>query len=173
MRITITLFILLCFFLPSFGQEISKNIELIAEADVPFEILERQHQLFPFTLVSKWQVQKKDRGADSPNLRFIGMIEKDGNSNLSASYLPNGVLLFTSESILSETIPDNILLDIKKENPKFKIKASDLITLTLPKKEIYLVKLLDNNLLQYVFYDTSGKEMEKNNLPVELMMLLR
>lgn len=173
MRSIFTLLILLFSFLSTFSQEVSKYIESVTGEDVPFEVLENQQQLFPFNFVSEWQFQKKDRSTDSPILRFISTINKDGDSNLLASYLSNGQLLFTSEFILPETVPENIRLDIKKKNPKFKIQAADFITFAIPKKEIYFVKLLDNTMLQYVFYDSLGNEIDKKDLPMEMMMLLR
>lgn len=168
---TTTVFLLFLSYFVVHSQEVSKNIHIISEEEVPFEVLNIQRDLFPFIRVSEWQVQKKDRGADSPSLRFISRIVKDGNSYLSASYLPNGLLLFTSEIISPTTVPENIRLDVKRNHPRFKMQAADLITLTAPKKEIYWIKLLDGNLLQYVFYDTSGQEIARKDLPHELTMI--
>ena len=170
---TITLLIILIFFLAGYSQEVSKNIHIISEDDVPFEILETQEELYPFHLVSEWQLHRENRNIDSAPLRYIGTIAKDGNSKSSASYSPDGTLLFKSEIILPVAIPQDIKLDIKKKHPKFKIQSAELITLTFPMKEIYWINLLNEGMLQYVFYDASSKEIEKKDLPMELMMLFR
>lgn len=170
---TITLLIVFLSVFSVHSQEVSKNIQIISEEDVPFQVLELQQELYPFNLVSEWQLHRESRNMDSAPLRYIGTIATDGNSKSSASYSENGLLLFMSEIIPPMTIPQDIDLDIKKKHPKFKIQTAELVTLVLLKKEIYWINLINAGMLQYVFYDSYGNEIEKQDLPLELMVLFR
>lgn len=169
---TITLLIVFLSVFSVHSQEVSKNIQIISEEDVPFQVLELQQELYPFNLVSEWQLHRESRNMDSAPLRYIGTIATDGNSKSSASYSENGLLLFMSE-ITPLTIPQEIDLDIKKKHPDFKIQTAELVTLAHPKKEIYWINLINEGMLQYVFYDSYGNEIEKQDLPLELMVLFR
>lgn len=173
MRTISTLCILFFFSVSGIAQEAARNIQFVSETDVPYEVIESQRVLFPNALVSEWQVQKKDRSSNALNMRYISKMEKDGNSNLTVSYLPDGLWLYTTEFIPKENIYEGIHLDIKKKYPQYKIQEVNLIHFATPQKELYLLKLLDNSRMQYVFYDSSGKEIKPKDLPMEMMMLVK
>ncbi len=169
----ITFLFILCLLLPFAvsAQRLTKNIQFIPESEVPAVVIQRQRELFPSDIVSQWQVQRTT-GVNTANLRYIANLEKDGRPGFSVSYLPEAILLFTREIIPDEIIPNAVRLKVKKKYPKFNIEPSDFITLPSPHREIYIVKLRDDNRLLYVFYDTTGTEIDKKDLPAEIAYLI-
>ncbi|MDN3724022.1 hypothetical protein QRD02_06480 [Aequorivita sp. SDUM287046] len=168
---TLLLFLLFSAVLPA--QNVKNNTQFIPQSEVPLPVLERQKSVFPTNFVSEWQVQKINEMQDAPNLRYIAKFEEDGRPGFSASYFPDGLLLYHSEFIPGEIIPAPVRLKIEENYKDFTIHNSEFISLYYPQREIYLVKLMDDMQMQYVFYDTNGNEIDKNNLPVELLFLLR
>lgn len=173
MRKFFTLLSFIAFSAITYAQELSNNVHFIPQADVPRLVLERQQDLFPTNYVSQWQVQEIDALQDGSNIRYIAQFEEDGRPGFSASYLPNGMLVFRSEFFPSEIIPAPIRLKIDETYKDYTIQNAHFITPYSPKREIYLVKLLDGLQMQYVFYDTIGNQIDKNDLPAELLFLMK
>lgn len=155
----------------AFSQNLNHNIHGISQSEVPKPIIKQQEKLFTTNFISKWQVQEIDGMEDAPNMRYIANFEEDGRPGFSASYLPNGLLLFTNEFMPKEIIPDEVKLKTKQDYKDFTIQSADFITFYNPEREIYMVQLLLDNGMQYAFYDTAGNEIDKNNLPVEMLFL--
>ncbi len=172
MRTNITFLLLfLVFSLPLMAQQPDAHLQYIPESEVPSIVVENQRTLFPTKIVSQWQVESRSR-FDDKGIRYVANFEVDGKTGFSASYLEDGLLLFTREIISKEIIPESIRLQVKQEFPKFELQVSDLIAIPSPPTEIYMIKLRDHNLLQTAFFDVTGVKIEKKNLPPEIVFLM-
>ena len=170
------IFMLLISILISIGiyaQDVNDNVRYIPESQVPQSVLDRQGELFPTNFVSEWQVQDMDGMQDAQNICYIAKFEEDGRPGFSASYLPNGILIFNSEFMPSEIIPSEVRLKVDKDYKDYTIRHADFITFYNPKREIYMVKLLDDINVQYAFYNTAGNKIPKESLPEEILLLMK
>ena len=172
MRNIFTLLLSIIFTTVVTSQDVNDNIRFIPQSQVPQHVLDRQETLFPTNFVSEWRVQEMDGMQDAPNLRYIAKFEDDGRPGFSASYLPSGVLIFNSEFMPSEIIPAKVRLKIDKDYKDYSIRHAEFITFYNPKREIYMVKLLKDIGVQYVFYNTAGNEIPKDSLPLEIKILM-
>lgn len=173
MRNTFTLFLSIILTATFYAQDVNDNVRFIPQSEVPKVVLDRQNALFPTNFVSEWQVQEMDGMQNASNIRYIAKFEEDGRPGFSASYLPNGILIFNSEFMPSEIIPAEVRLKVERDYKDYTIRNADFITLYSPKREIYMVKLLEDINLQYAFYDTIGNEIPKDTLPVEILLLMK
>ncbi len=165
MKTTLTLLLSILFIAFTYAQDVNDNVRFIPQSEVPKVVLERQETLFPTNFISEWQVQEIDGMQNSSNIRYIAKFEEDGRPGFSASYLPNGELIFNSEFTPSEILPTSIRLKINGDYKDYALHAAEFITFYNPKREIYMVKLLDGTRMQYAFYNTIGNKIEKDNLP--------
>lgn len=174
MRIIYTLLLLCGFTLSSaFSQVVNSNTHFISESEVPKPVIQIQKELFPTNFVSEWNVQKFDKMQDASNIRYIANFKEDGRSGFSASYLPEGLLLFKTEFIPNEILSEEIKVELQKEYKGFTVESANFITLYNPKREVYMIRLLHNAEMQYAFYDTEGNSIQRDNLPPEMLLLLR
>lgn len=173
MRNIFTLLISILISIGIYAQDVNDNVRYIPESQVPQSVLDRQGELFPTNFVSEWQVQEMDGMQDAQNIRYIAKFEEDGRPGFSASYLPNGILIFNSEFMPSEIIPSEVRLKVDKDYKDYTIRHADFITFYNPKREIYMVKLLDDINVQYVFYNTAGNKIPKESLPEEILLLMK
>ncbi len=170
-KITILVFSLLICFI-TYSQDVNNNVHYVAQSEVPQPVLDRQEALFPTNFVSEWQVQEMDGMQNAENIRYIAKFEEDGRPGFSASYLPNGMLIFNSEFMPSEIIPAKVRLKIDSDYKDYTIRHADFITFYNPKREIYMIKLLDEINVNYVFYNTAGNKVPKDSLPEEILLLM-
>ncbi|MCZ4319346.1 hypothetical protein O4H26_10110 [Aequorivita viscosa] len=173
MRNIFTLVLGLIFSISIYAQDVNDNVLFIPQSEVPKMVLDRQEALYPTNFVSQWQVQEIDGMQDAPNILYYAKFEEDGRPGFSAAYLPNGMLVFHSEFTPAEIIPATVRLKIEQNYKRFEVHSAEFISLYSPKREIYLLKLLDGNQMQFVFYDTVGNEIEKRDLPAEMLFLMR
>lgn len=174
MKSIFTLFLLNTLILFSANaQDLNTSKHFIAESKVPQAVILKQRELFPSNFVTEWEVQELNKMQDAPNIRYIAKFEKDNRSGFSASYLPEGLLIFHTEFMPAEIIPAEVRLKVRSEYKDFLIQSADFISLRNPKREIYLVKLLNSSLMQFAFYDTVGNEIPKSNLPVEILFIMQ
>jgi hypothetical protein len=173
MRNIFTLLISILISIGIYAQDVNDNVRYIPESQVPQSVLDRQGELFPTNFVSEWQVQEMDGMQDTQNIRYIAKFEEDGRPGFSASYLPNGILIFNSEFMPSEIIPSEVRLKVDKDYKDYTIRHADFITFYNPKREIYMVKLLDDINVQYAFYNTAGNKIPKESLPEEILLLMK
>ncbi|QQX75920.1 MULTISPECIES: hypothetical protein [Aequorivita] len=155
-----------------YAQDVNDNVRYIPESQVPPPVLDRQGELFPTNFVSEWQVQEMDGMQDAQNIRYIAKFEEDGRPGFSASYLPNGILIFNSEFMPSEIIPAKVRLKVEGDYKDYTIRHADFITFYNPKREIYMIKLLDDINVRYAFYNTAGNKIPKDSLPQEIVLLM-
>ncbi len=173
MRTIFTLLLVIYFTHPPiYSQNIKGRLQFVPESEVPITVVSQQERLFPTNYVYEWQVQEMDRMQNAPTLRYIAIFEEDGRPGFSASYLPDGFLIFNSEFMPSENILSVVRLKINRNYKDYTIHAAEFVTLHNPKREIYLIKLLENTRQQHVFFDTLGNEIGKQSLPVEVLLLL-
>ena len=156
----------------TYSQDVNNNVRYIPESQVPQSVLDRQGELFPTNFVSEWQVQEMDGMQDAQNIGYIAKFEEDGRPGFSASHLPNGILIFNSEFMPSEIIPAEVRLKVDKDYKDYTIRHADFITFYNPKREIYMIKLLDDINVMYAFYNTAGNEIPKDSLPAEILLLM-
>ena len=173
MRNIFTLLISILISIGIYAQDVNNNVRYIPESHVPQSVLDRQGELFPTNFVSEWQVQEMDGMQDAQNIRYIAKFEEDGRPGFSASYLPNGILIINSEFMSSEIIPSEVRLKVDKDYKDYTIRHADFITFYNPKREIYMVKLLDDINVQYAFYNTAGNKIPKESLPEEILLLMK
>jgi len=156
-----------------YAQDVNDNTRFVPQSEVPQLVLDRQHALFPSNFVSEWQVQEMDGMQNARNIRYIAKFEEDGRPGFSASYLPNGILIFNSEFMPSEIIPAEVRLKVTSDYKDYSVHAAEFITFYNPKREIYLIKLLDEYRMKYAFYNTIGNEIPKEDLPGEILLLMQ
>ncbi|PHR13054.1 MAG: hypothetical protein COA40_05955 [Aequorivita sp.] len=154
------------------SQDVNDNVRFIPQSQVPQSVLDRQEELFPTNFISEWQVQEMDGMQDAQNIRYIAKFEEDGRPGFSASYLPNGILIFNSEFMPSEIIPAEVRLKVDSDYKDYTIRHADFITFYNPKREIYMIKLLDDINVRYAFYNTAGNKIPKDSLPEEIVLLM-
>ena len=154
------------------SQDVNDNVRFIPQSQVPQSVLDRQEELFPTNFISEWQVQEMDGMQDAQNIRYIAKFEEDGRPGFSASYLPNGILIFNSEFMPSEIIPAEVRLKVDSDYKDYTIRHADFITFYNPKREIYMIKLLDDINVRYAFYNTAGNKIPKDSLPEEIELLM-
>jgi len=172
MRNITTLLLCIIFTTVFYSQDVNDNIRFVSQSQVPQPVVDRQKSLFPTNFVSEWEVQQMDGMQDAHTLRYIAKFEEDGRPGFSASYLPNGILIFNSEFMPSEIIPAEVRLKIDRDYPDYKIHNAEFITFYNPKREIYKVKLLREINLQYKFFNTAGNEIPVESLPEEMLFLI-
>lgn len=172
MRNIFTLLLSIIFTTVVFSQDVTGDTHFVPQSQVPKAVLDRQKSLFPTNYISEWQVQETNGMQDAQNLRYIAKFEEDGRPGFSASYLPNGILIFNSEFMPSEIIPAEIRLKINKDYKDYTIRHADFITFYNPKREIYKVKLLREINVQYAFYNTAGNEIPQESLPEEILFFM-
>ncbi len=173
MRTIFTLLLGLCTILSSFAQDVNDRVRFIPQSQVPAAVIERQAELFPTNYVSEWQVQEMNGMQNAKNIRYIAKFEEDGRPGFSASYLLDGTMIFNSEFMPSEIIPAEIRLKVESEFKNFTIHNGQFITFYNPKREIYLLKLLNDINVQYAFYNTAGNKIPEDSLPPEMLLLMR
>jgi hypothetical protein len=156
-----------------YSQDVNDNVRFIPQSEVPKAVVDHQEELFPTNFVSEWQVQEVDGMQDAGNIRYIAKFEEDARPGFSASYLPNGILVFNSEFMPSEIIPAEVRLKVDSEYKDYTIQSADFITFYNPKREIYMVKILKDISMQYVFYNTVGNKIPRESLPPEMLLLMR
>ncbi|MAP80926.1 MAG: hypothetical protein CL526_07535 [Aequorivita sp.] len=155
------------------GQDVNDTTRFIPESEVPKVILNQQDILYPSNFVSEWEVQELDGMHDAPNILYFAKFEEDGRPGFSAAYLPNGTLVFHSEFTPAEIIPSTVRLKVDQDYKDFEIHSAKFISLYNPERELYLVKLLAGNQMKFVFYNTVGNEIDKIELPAEILLLMR
>ncbi len=173
MRNIFTLLLSILFIAFTYAQDVNDNVRFIPQSEVPKAVLERQEALFPTNFISEWQVQEIDGMQNASNIRYIAKFEEDGRPGFSASYLPNGMLIFNSEFTPSEIIPSSVRLKVTSDYKDYTVHATEFITFYNPKREIYMIKLLDEYRMRYAFYNTIGNEIHKEELPVEILLLMK
>ncbi len=172
MRNTFIILLSIIFTATVFSQDVNDNVRFIPQSQVPKVVVDHQNNLFPTNFVSEWQVQEIDGMQNASNIRYIAKFEEDGRPGFSASYLPNGMLIFNSEFTPSEIIPTSVRLKVTSDYKDYDVHAAEFITFYNPKREIYLVKLLDDYQMKYAFYNTIGNEIPKEDLPAEILLLM-
>ncbi|WP_133240818.1 hypothetical protein [Marixanthomonas spongiae] len=170
---TLLIILLVCFPLFAKAQDVNRNQPTIAESDVPQAVLSNQDTLFPGGFISEWQLQKGFDATDDKVVRYISIFEEDGRPGSSASYLPNGTLIFHSEFMLAETIPETVRLKLQFDYKDYDVERADFITLYAPKREIYRIHLRKNTAVLHTYYDINGNQIPKETLPVELILFDR
>ncbi len=173
MRNTFTILLSIILTATVYSQDVNDNVRFIPQSEVPKLVLERQDALFPTNFISEWQVQELDGMQNASNIRYIAKFEEDGRPGFSASYLPTGELIFNSEFTPSEILPSSVRLKVTRDYKDYIVHAAEFITFYNPKREIYMVKLLDEFRMKYAFYNTIGNEIHKENLPVEMLLLMK
>jgi|GEM_PF-853174 len=170
-----TLLIILLVCLPFFtkAQDVNLDQPTIAESEVPQAVLSNQDTLFPSGFISEWQLQKGFDATDDDAVRYISKFEQEGNSGSSASYLPDGTLIFHSEYMQAENIPETVRLKLQFDYKDFEVDYADFITVYLPKREIYRVHLRENTRLKHAFYDINGNQIPEESLPIEIILFDR
>ncbi len=173
MRTIFTLMLGIFTFISTVGQDVNDEVRFIPQSQVPPAVIDRQQELFPTNYISEWQVQEMNGMQDAQHIRYIAKFEEDGRPGFSASYLLDGTLIFNSEFMPSEIIPAEIRLKINSEFKDYSIHNGQFITFYNPKREIYLLKLLNDINVQYAFYNTSGNKIPEDSLPPEILLLMR
>lgn len=169
---TLFLFFTLTLF-SAYAQHANTSKHFISESQVPQAVIMKQSELFPTNFVAEWEVQELNEMQDAPDIRYIAKFEEDNRSGFSASYLPGGLLIFHTEFMTAAIVPGEVRLKVNSKYKDFDIQSAEFISFYNPKREIYLVKLLNGSLMQYAFYDTNGNEIPKPNLPIEAFFLMQ
>ena len=170
MRKIITLFLL--FGLTTLNSVAQSTTQPISENEVPQQVLDNQLQLFPNSFVDGWEIQQGFEATEDNTIRYISKFHKSGRPGFTASYLPNGLLIFQSAFMTTDNIPETVRLKLQANFNKFDIMSANFISLFNPKREIYQVKIRDDARAQYIYYDINGKLIEENALPPEIILLL-
>lgn len=132
-----------------------------------------QDTLFPGGFISEWQLQKGFDATDDKAVRYISKFEQEGNPGSSASYLPNGTLIFHSEYMQAENIPETVRLKLQFDYKDFEVDYADFVTVYVPKREIYRVHLRKDIAVKHAFYDINGNQIPEESLPVEIILFDR
>jgi len=170
---TFLFYLFLCIPLFIHAQNVNLDQPTIAESDVPQEVLTNQDTLFPGGFISEWQLQKGFKATDTTAVRYISKFEQKGNPGSSASYLPDGTLIFHSEYMQAESIPETVRLKLQFDYKNFEVDYADFITVYLPKREIYRIRLRDQTALKHAFYDINGNQIPEKSLPIEIVLFDR
>ena len=172
MRYFITLFIFALLGFSGPAQNVNKNIRFVPESEVPAPVLENQKMFFPGSFVTAWQLHQLDQLDRQNRVRYHAKYEKDGRPGYTATYLPSGLLVFNSKFITKENIPQEVLTEIDRQAADFEVKETNLITVYNPKRQFFMIKLLHGPQSQYLFFNSNGQKVEKENLPVGLWAVL-
>ncbi|WP_339697401.1 hypothetical protein [uncultured Marixanthomonas sp.] len=170
-----TLLILALLLIPLFTNAQDANLDqpTIAESDVPQEVLTNQDTLFPSGFISEWQLQKEFNNTDSTAIRYISKFEENGSSGSSASYLPDGTLIFHSKYMQADNIPETVRLKLQFDYKDFEADYADFITVYIQKREIYRIHLRKDTRVQHAFYDINGNQIPEEALPIEIILFDR
>lgn len=138
---------------------------IIAESEVPLEVIASQAKNFEGKKVVRWKQQKSSGRKGNSFTRYVSVM-KEGKRPLSnARYTPNGELLYYAEYYGSKNIPSFLLPDLRESFPGHRITGGTHIKLYQTQKEYYRIRLKQSSTVTYVFYDKNGNQVDRNRLP--------
>ncbi|RFN57944.1 hypothetical protein [Marixanthomonas ophiurae] len=167
---TLLIIVLICIPFFTKAQDVNLLQPTIPESDVPQEILANQDTLFPGGFISEWQLQKGFDATDDKAVRYISKFEQEGNPGSSASYLPDGTLIFHSEYMEARNIPETVRLKLQFDHKDFGVDYADFITVYVPEREIYRIHLRKDTRVKHAFYDINGNQIPEKSLPIEIIL---
>ncbi|MCH2490756.1 MAG: hypothetical protein MK211_11460 [Flavobacteriales bacterium] len=152
------------------GQIADRTQSTIPESEVPEAVFMNQQELFPDGFITEWQLQRDFDMADSDAVRYIAKFTEASNPGFSASYLPTGELIFYSQFMQAVELPETIQLRTRSDFGDFQIDSANFITVFNPKREIYRIRLRDNNRLKHAYYTINAAPIAEESLPLELRL---
>jgi hypothetical protein len=152
------------------AQDIPIERPTIPEAEVPQAVLDNQIYFFPNAIVTEWQKQEGFDANEEDAVRYISSFRRDGRAGFSASYLPTGELIFQSQYMPPENIPETVRLKVQYDYKDYEVDHANFLTVYSPKREIYEVRVRDRALVRQAYYDVNGVRIDENTLPVEVIL---
>lgn len=167
--LTLVVFLIL---VPTIGwaQDVEIVRPTIPESEVPQVVLDNHSYFFPTAFIKEWQKQEGFDANEEEAVRYISRFERNGKPGFSASFLPTGELIFQSQFMPPETIPETVLLKLQYDFRDYEIDHANFLTVYSPKREIYEVRVRDRALVKQAYYDINGVRVEKNTLPPEVVL---
>ncbi len=144
----------------------------IAESEVPEEVILSQRFEFSDGFITGWKFHTKQDTIQNDTSYFMASFKKDGRLGNYAYYSEEGKLLAYLLHINSGDLPGSIQENAKNNLRGSYIKSAELIDLENPKRQLYRVRLNNEGLLQYVYYDMSGNIIDKMKLPAEIFSFI-
>jgi hypothetical protein len=162
----------LLFTISIFAQYDAVDRFSIDEREVPSAVINAQRNQFLDGFVTEWKLHNKNIDRENDLTHYMAIFKKDGRQGNRSYYSTSGDLLAYVVFINSFDIPETIQIDVKEKFEKSKIKAGEFIDLENPKREFYRIKLNNDGLLQYIYYDKLGRQLQKRNLPIEIFSFI-
>ena len=146
--------------------------EDIKEADVPDAVKQAQRMQFYDGFVTGWKFHKKQNDIQGDKTYYVANFKKDGRLGNYSYYSEDGQLLAYLLHIDSGNLPGSIQENAAGNLNRSNIKSAELIDLENPQRQLYRVRLNNDGLLKYVYYDMRGNLMDKRDLPVALFAFI-
>jgi len=165
--------LLLCIILPVFSlnaQSGRVTYEDIGEGNVPIAVQESQLNSFPESFVTRWHLQREPFTKVNDTVFYRSSFQQNSVPGHKATYLTNGFLLYSSQFMRKNQLPQTIFLKIKQDHPDFVVEHANFITLYRSKFELYSIRLQEDNRFLDVYYDINGNKIEKDALPAEIVL---
>lgn len=157
--------------LVNFAQLPTVENTRISTAEVPEIVRASQETNYPTGFVKSWSVDRGLTAGDDEPVRYQAIFSTSGETNSNfATYLPNGMLFYTSQFLQPNLIPSKIIIKTRSEYDAYEIEHADLITLYEPKREVYRLKIRDQARVKMVYYTMDGMPIPRKNLPEELLV---
>lgn len=152
------------------GMTLSAQItdtEYIPTSEVPAAIIAKQERLFPSKFVEGWQILADDISGTE---LYICKFKESTESGFSATYTSSGILVYHAKFLPKVALPETAVIKARSEYDRFEIQSGYLITIPVPKQEVYRIDIRDENRMRYLYYTTDGMEIPEESLPLEIRL---
>ncbi len=164
--------LLLCFITNGIGQYKDVDRQTINESSVPSEVIRAQNMQFNDGFVIGWKLHVKNKLIQDDLTYYMANFKKNGRVGNYAYYSEIGTLLAYSVYVNSFDLPEGIQDYCNTHFQQKKIKSAELIDIENPKRFVYRVRLNNDGMLRYIYFDNNGNVIEKHKLPTEIFAFI-
>ena len=146
----------------------SKYNEIVNTAldnnEIPQEIIKTHQNKFFGAVTDQWSKQKAKFIDHENNEYYVVSFRKDGRGGHKAFYDGNHNFVAYVGYVASYNLPENIQLTATNQLQNSYVKFGELIEIGNSKMFLYRVRINNDGLLKYVYFDKEGKLLERKNI---------
>ncbi len=155
-----------------FGQYSDIERSEIPEGQVPSAVLVSQQREFNQGFVTGWKIHTKNNALAEDVDYFMATFKNKGRLGNYAYYTVTGELLAYSLFVDARDLPENIQEYCFRNFNNSNIKSAELIDLENPQQFIYRVRLNEDGILNYLYFDNNGNVIDKFKLPLKIFLFI-
>lgn len=144
----------------------------INEAAVPELVQQAQQWQFPDGFVTGWKYHTLQEDIEGDTTYYMATFKRAGRTGNYSYFSTDGTLLAYSLYVSSADLPASIQENASRKLEGSVIKSAELLDLENPKRQLYRVRLNNDGLLKYVYFDMNGNALEKRDLPPKIFVFI-